>query len=599
MSIEERRFPGHSCGLLREEDVGTNVVVYGWLARRRDHGGLIFLDLRDASGVVQVVAEPGGDAFEEADRARHEWILRVEGTVARRPEGTENPDLPTGAVEIRATALAVLAEAQTPPFIPEDRVTVDEATRLKYRYIDLRRPKMQQNLRLRARVVAAMRRAMEDHGFVEVETPVLTRATPEGARDFLVPSRIEKGKFYALAQSPQLYKQLLMVSGISRYYQIVRCYRDEDPRADRQHEFTQLDLEMSFAEEDDVFDVVESAVCAAAEVAGWPVPELPLPRISWHDAMARFGTDKPDLRISEEIKDLSAAFAQTKFATFAGVLAAGGSILGLRLAGMGSQAARSYLDGLVERAKQLGAKGLVWVVVASDGIRSPVSKYWSESESRAVVELAGASEGDLLILVAGDVQISRRVLGRMRTELAEPKPDSKGSWCWVTSFPLFEWNETEQRLDSLHHPFCAPHPEDIGLVEAGREAILERGPEGVRARAFDLIVDGWEIGSGSVRINDRSVQSKIFSLLGISPQDAEDRFGYLLRAFDFGAPPHAGFAIGLDRLIAVLSGEESIREVIAFPKTQTGHEPMLQTPAPVSRDQLDELGIAIKPQVRR
>lgn len=599
MSASSQRFPGHCCGLLGEGDAGTEVVLYGWLARRRDHGGLIFLDLRDSSGVVQVVAVPGTKAFEPADRARHEWVLRVEGVVARRPEGTENPDLPTGDVEVRATAIGVLAEAETPPFIPEDRVGVDEATRLKYRYIDLRRPKMQENLRLRARVVGAMRRAMDDLGFVEVETPVLTRATPEGARDFLVPSRTDRGKFYALAQSPQLYKQLLMVSGLARYYQVVRCYRDEDPRADRQHEFTQLDLEMSFADEEDVQGAVEHAVVAASEAAGWEPPDLPLPRLTWHEAMERFGSDKPDLRVGEELVDLSAIFDGTRFATFAAVLEDGGSIVGLRLPKRGLDASRSFLDGVVDRAKELGAGGLVWAAVSAEGVRSPVAKYWSDAETSSVVESASAEEGDLLIIVAGDDLMCRRVLGRMRLELLQPDPGARGRWCWITSFPLVEWNESDRRLDPLHHPFCAPHPDDVKLVEAGPRAVLEYGPDRLRARAFDLIVDGSELGSGSVRINDRDLQSRVFALLGIGPEEAEERFGYLLRAFEFGAPPHAGFAIGLDRLVAILAGEESIREVMAFPKTQTGHEPMLGTPAPVAREYLDELGISVRTDSRR
>ncbi len=603
MSRSELRFPGHSCGLLGTADVGSSVVLFGWLARRRDHGGLIFLDLRDSSGVVQVVAEPGTDAFDPADRARHEWVLKVEGTVARRPEGTENPELETGAIEVRAKSVEILAEAKTPPFIPEDRVVVDEATRLEHRYIDLRRPKMQRNLRLRAEVVRAIRAAMDERGFVEVETPALTRATPEGARDFLVPSRVDKGKFYALAQSPQLYKQLLMVAGLGRYYQIARCFRDEDPRADRQHEFTQFDLEMSFADEDDVMEVVEHAVWNAARAAGWEPPSLPLPRIQWEEAMARFGTDKPDLRIRAEIEEVSSVFEKTSFATFGRVLSEGGSILGLRLPGKGRDASRSYLDGLVDRAKQLGAAGMVWVVVSSHGIKSPVAKYWSEAETASFLEKFSGEAGDLIIVVAGERLSSLQVLGKLRQELCEPDPGVVGRWCWITSFPLVEWNETEGRYDALHHPFCAPHPDDVALVfaaaEEGAKQAAGAGASGIRARAFDLVLDGWELGSGSVRIADRRLQSAVFRLLGITPDEAEDRFGYLMRAFEYGAPPHAGFAIGLDRLVAVLAGEESIREVIAFPKTQTGHEPMLKTPAAVEKKFLDELGIALKPQARQ
>ncbi len=592
-------YPGLSCGALRRDDVGKDVVLCGWLARRRDHGGLIFLDLRDASGVVQVVAEPGSDCFEVADRARHEWVLRVEGRVALRPAGTENPELPTGEIEVRARRAEVLAESKTPPFLPEDRIEVEEATRLEFRYLDLRRPKMQRNLRLRARVLAAVRRAMEEQGFLEVETPVLTRATPEGARDFLVPSRTDRGKFYALAQSPQLYKQLLMAAGVGRYYQIARCFRDEDPRADRQHEFTQLDLEMSFASEDDVMAAVESAVAAAAEAAGWEPPETPFPRISWHEAMRRFGTDKPDLRIPQELADVSECFERTSFETFARILSDGGAIVGLRVPEGGARSSRAYLDGLVERARELGARGLVWVVVETESLRSPVAKFWSDQESRRLVSVMGAEAGDLLLLVAGEPTTARSVLGKLRLEVLAPPSGGRGRWCWVISFPLVEWNEKEGRFDPLHHPFCAPHPDDLALVEQGQQAVLDRGPEHVRARAFDLILDGQELGSGSVRVHDRRTQAAVFALLGIGPDDAEDRFGYLLRAFDYGTPPHAGFAVGLDRLVASLAGEESIREVIAFPKTQTGHEPMLSTPAPVSQAHLEELGISVRPRKPR
>ena len=596
---EKGRYPGHICGTLGDDDIDADVTLVGWVARRRDHGGLIFLDLRDSSGVVQIVVEPTSSAYGPADRARPEWVLRVQGRVTRRPEGTDNPELITGCIEVRADQIEVLSEARTPPFIPENRVEVDEATRLRYRYIDLRRPKMQENLKLRSKVASAIRRAMESHGFVEVETPTLTRATPEGARDFLVPSRIDRGKFYALAQSPQLYKQLLMVSGIGRYYQIARCYRDEDPRADRQHEFTQVDLEMSFASEEDVIAVVEQAVSDAAEAAGWPRPRQPFPRFSWQEAMARFGTDKPDLRISQELVDLSSAFEGTSFSTFASVLSDGGSIVALRLPGAGAEASRSFLDGLVDRAKAFGAKGLVWVVASEGSLRSPVAKYWSDKEKAAVLELTGASDADLVLLVAGDSTKSRSVLGRMRTQLLEPETGRGRGWCWITEFPLVEWNENEGRLDPLHHPFCAPHADDVHLLDKGSDFVRELGPERLRARAFDLVLDGWELGSGSVRIHDRTLQSKVLSLLGIAPEEAEERFGYLLEAFEFGAPPHAGFAIGLDRLVAVFAGEESIREVIAFPKTQTGHELMLSTPAPVEKERLDELGISIKPPARR
>lgn len=592
-SYVDMRFKGHSCGLLRLSDCGSSVTLYGWVQHRRDHGGLIFVDLRDASGLVQVVAEPGTEAFDSLDEARSEWVLEVQGEVVRRPPGTENPELETGEVEVRAKSVTVLARSKTPPFVVDDRVAVDENTRLSYRYVDLRRPRMQKNLRTRARIVEALRRSMIAQGFVEVETPVLTRATPEGARDFLVPSRLERGRFYALAQSPQLYKQLLMAGGIVRYFQIARCFRDEDLRADRQPEFTQLDIEMSFATEDDIMAVVEEAVADAAVAAGWERPRTPFPRFTWEESQRRFGTDKPDLRIPEELVDVSAVFEGSEFRAFREAVAAGMSVVALRLAGRGSGAARSWLDSLVEEAKRLGAPGLVWAVVDNEGLKSPVSKYWSEQERRSLVEAVGAGPGDVVALVAAQPWIARQVLGRMRVSHCVPKEGLRGLWCWVVEFPLTSWDEKERRLEPAHHPFCAPHPDDVEVVRRGKQAVLEAGPERVRARAFDLVVDGWELGSGSVRIHDPQLQKAVFALLDITEDEARDRFGYLLSAFEYGAPPHGGFAVGLDRLVAFLLGEDSIREVIAFPKTQTGQEPMLGTPAEVPPAALAELGLRV------
>lgn len=592
-------FPGHACGLVRENQAGQTISLVGWLAHRRDHGGLIFVDLRDSSGVVQVVAEPGTEAYPVVDRARPEWILEIEGRVALRPSGTENPQLPTGAVEVRATRARVLAESKTPPFLIDDRITVDEAKRLEFRYLDLRRPRMLHNLRARAEIVAAVREAMRSQGFIEVETPVLTRATPEGARDFLVPSRLEKGRFYALAQSPQLYKQLLMVAGLGRYYQIARCFRDEDLRADRQPEFTQLDLEMSFATEDDIMAAVELAVVAASEAVGLGAPETPFPRITWREAQRRFGTDKPDLRLPSELVDLTDVFASSDFRAFRSVVEAGGVVVGLRIPSKGSAPSRTWLDSLIERAKALGAAGLVWAVATERGLQSPVSKYWSDEEQGALVERTGARPGDTVALVAGEDLSARQVLGRLRLEVLSPASDIGLRWCWIVDFPLVSWDEKQQKFEALHHPFCAPHPDDEDLVRAGADAVMKAGADAVRARAFDLVVDGWELGSGSIRIHDPQLQRAVFKLLGIDELQAEERFGYLLEAFQYGAPPHGGFAVGLDRLIAVLLGEESIREVIAFPKTQSGQEPMLRTPAPVAEEQLQELGIALRGHTRK
>lgn len=588
------------CGRLDASDVGNVVNLGGWVSHRRDHGGLIFLDLRDATGLVQVVADPGSDAFEAADRSRHEWVLTVTGEVAMRPEGTENTDLLTGAVEVRATRIEVVGEAETPPFVIDDRVEVDEALRLRYRYLDLRRPKMLRHLQDRAAVLTAIRASMADGHLLEVETPTLTRATPEGARDYLVPSRMHPGRVYALAQSPQLYKQLLMVAGVGSYYQIAHCWRDEDLRADRQPEFTQLDLEMSFAGVDEVIKVVEGAVSAAANAIRGQAPSLPFERLTWAESMSRFGTDKPDLRIEGELVELSDVFDASEFKAFAGAIREGGTVIGLRLKGQGAESSRSILDGLVARAQELGAKGLVWMVAQESDIRSPVAKFLSSEELAAIRIRLDLAVGDLALIVADTRKVARQVLGAFRSELGrdaagggELDPDDL-RWCWVTDFPLVEWNESENRLDPLHHPFCSPHPEDLPTIEAGSEAILEANPEKVRALAYDLVLNGWELGSGSVRIHTRSLQRSVFDAIGIDHEEAEEKFGFLLEAFEYGAPPHAGFAVGLDRLIALLVGEHSIREVIAFPKTQTGSEPMTGAPAEAEPGQLSILGLARK-----
>ncbi len=571
----------HRAGDLRAGDVGSSVVVCGWVAHRRDHGGKVFLDVRDVAGLVQVVVDPEEPGLEIAHRVRSEWVLRVEGDVCPRPEGTVNVDLPTGEVEIVARAIDVLNEAEPPPFPLDERTDVDEVVRLRYRYLDLRRAPMQRNLRLRADVNRALRGAMTEQGFVEIETPMLIASTPEGARDFVVPSRLRPGSFYALPQSPQLFKQLTMVGGMDRYFQIARCVRDEDLRADRQFEFMQLDVEMSFADQEDVLDAVSTAVLAAAEAVRPDEAPATIPRMTWHDAMERYGSDKPDVRFGMELVELTDLFGDTEFRAFAGAEA----IKGIRVPGEGEMA-RSRLDAWTERAKTLGAAGLVWIRVRErEELDSPVAKFLSESEQLGLVDALGASAGDLLLLVAGERSTARSVLGQLRLDLGRP-PVSEGlRFVWVVDFPLFDGVGDDGRPIPAHHPFTMPHPEDLGL--------LEMEPLAVRSQAYDLVLNGWELGSGSVRIHRSDLQQRIFSLLGIAPDDAQRRFGFLLDAFRYGAPPHAGFAVGVDRFAAILAGEENIREVIAFPKTQSGADPLTNAPTPIDPAQLRELGLRV------
>lgn len=575
----------HLCGSVDVTDVGHRVVLCGWVARRREHGEhLAFVDLRDHSGVVQCVVDASVDA-------RSEWVIRVEGTVRNRPEGTVNENLSTGRVEIVDCTVSVLNKAEAPPFPVDARADdVDENVRLKYRYIDIRRERMQRNLRVRARVNSAIRRAMEEQSFVEVETPFLMPSTPEGAREFLVPSRKEPGSFYALPQSPQLWKQLLMVAGVDRYYQIARCLRDEDLRADRQYEFMQLDAEMSFVGVDDVLSAISRAVVAAAEVVtGQSTPEIE--RITWKDAMNRFGVDKPDMRFGMELIELTDVFASTEFKAFASAP----SIKGLRVDATAfpdaAAAGRNKLDQLTERAKQLGAKGLVWMRVGEDSaLDSPVAKFLTDPEKQALLAATGAAPGDLLLLVADEWSTTCEVLGQLRNDIGRP-PVHEGPYryVWVVDFPLFVGvNAQTGRPQPGHHPFCQPNPADIDR--------LESDPMSVRALAYDLVLNGWELGSGSIRIHDPEMQRRVFRHLGISDEEADRRFGFFLQPFRFGAPPHGGFAFGIDRLVAILAGEENIREVIAFPKTQSGLDPMTNAPTVVGDGQLAELGIRTLPK---
>jgi aspartyl-tRNA synthetase len=571
----------HDAGTLRASDAGTTVTLAGWVARRRDHGGVAFLDLRDASGVVQVVVRP--DETPTAATIRNEDCVRVAGTVRARPAGNENPELPTGAVEVAADAVEVLAPSETPPFPLEGRVDADENLRLQYRYLDLRRPAARRGLEIRAAANATLRRVLGDRGFLEVETPYLTKSTPEGARDFLVTTHLAPGQFYALPQSPQLFKQLLMVAGIERYYQIVRCFRDEALRADRQPEFTQLDLELSFLDEEDVYALGEELMAAVwRDVLGVELP-VPFPRLTHAEAMRRFGTDKPDLRYGMELVDLRTVFVGTGVGIFAAALEAGGSVLGLRVEG-GADLTRRQLDTLTEQAKARGARGLAWVAVEADGLRSPLDKFFSDAERDALRQATGARPGDLLLVAADRAPVAQTVLGDLRVRLSAERglvPEGDWKFLWVTEFPMFEWDEEAKRWDPAHHPFTAPSPKWADtFMDAPQEAT---------ARAYDLVLNGYELGSGSIRIHRADVQRRVFEALGISAQEAEDRFGFFLKGLTFGAPPHGGFAFGLDRLDMLLAGTPSIRDVITFPKTQSGADPLTGAPTPVPPAQLAEV----------
>ena len=564
------------CGTLTEADEGRLVTVCGWVASRREHGEhLAFVDLRDHTGVVQCVVDHAHDL-------RSEYVLKVTGSVRRRPAGTANPNLPTGQVELGDCEVEVLSKAEPPPFPVTDRTDADETVRLRHRYVDLRRERMQRNLRLRARVNSALRRSMEAQGFVEIETPILVASTPEGARDFIVPSRLHPGRFYALPQSPQLFKQLCMVGGIDRYYQVARCLRDEDLRADRQFEFMQLDVEAAFVGQEDVLGFVSQAVAAATEEATGQAPG-PIGRITWDEAMDRYGSDKPDVRLGMELADLTKVFSATEFNAFKAP-----AVKGIRVPGAGDLT-RSRLDALTDKAKQFGAKGLVWMRVGEGlALDSPVVRFLSEAEQAGVATTLDAEPGDLLLLVADERAKVNHVLGLLRLDLGRPPVNEGGfHFLWVTEFPLFEGVGDDGRPIPAHHPFTMPHQDDVDL--------LETDPMAVRSQAYDLVLNGWELGSGSVRIHRRDVQERVLGLLGIGPAEAQERFGFLLDAFRYGAPPHAGFAFGIDRLVALLAGEENIREVIAFPKTQSGADPLTSAPTPVDPPQLAELGIRVLP----
>jgi aspartyl-tRNA synthetase len=569
-------------GDLRGDDAGRSVVLAGWVARTRDHGGVVFFDLRDREGLVQVVvhSEDAADAYREASRLRSEFVVKVTGEVRHRPEGTANPALATGEVEVVASAIEVLTESDTPPFPIEDRVDVDEALRLTYRYLDLRRPEMTRVAQLRHRVMSSIRRSFDEIGFVDVETPMLTKSTPEGARDFLVPSRLQKGRVYALPQSPQQFKQLLMVAGIDRYYQLVRCFRDEDLRADRHWEFTQLDMEMSFPTEEDVQAVLESMFARLwRDILGKEIP-TPWPRLPYAEALRRYGSDKPDTRYGMELADLTTTFAGSGFRAFANAVAQGGVVKGFAAPGAGSWS-RKDLDALVPEATSRGAAGLVWIAFAGSEPKSPVIQHLSRDETDGTAGATGAGDGDLVLLVADRESRANVALDGLRRLMAARLglvPEGTWNFMWITEFPMFEWSNDEGKWVSVHHPFTMPLTDDLS-------------PETSKARAYDIVLNGVELGSGSIRIHRPDLQTRVFEQLGISAEEARDRFGHMLEAFRYGVPPHGGFAFGVDRVVMLLSGHDNIRDVIAFPKTSSGQELLTGAPSEPTPEQLQLLGI--------
>ncbi len=578
----------HNCGVLRKEQVGSEVVLCGWVSRRRDHGGLIFVDMRDRSGLVQIVFDeavmPAG-TFHEAESLRSEFVLSIRGAVRARSEDTVNPNMETGEVEIVVSDLHILNKAKTPPFYIQDSIDVDEMIRLRYRYLDLRRPEMQANMILRHRVTKLMRDFFDRNGFLEIETPMLCKSTPEGARDFLVPSRLNAGEFYALPQSPQIFKQLLMVSGFEKYFQIVRCFRDEDLRADRQPEFTQLDIEMSFMDQDSILSLMEEMVKELFEKSIGAKIEIPLPRMSWDEAMERFGSDKPDLRFGMELQDITDYVGGSEFKVFNAVLEMGGRVKVINVEGY-ANIPRRELDGLVSYVQGYGAKGLAWIQYTEEGVKSPFKKFYSDETFERIKNAVGAKTGDLLLVVADQPAVVAQALGELRLEMGRRRnlidPDAL-SFLWVVDFPMFEYSAEEKRYKAMHHPFTAPRDEDIPL--------LQTDPGRVKANAYDMVLNGVEIGGGSLRIYRSDLQEQVFETLGLSPEEAREKFGFMMNAFEYGTPPHGGLAFGLDRLVMLMAKRRSIRDVIPFPKTQSASDVMCEAPSPVEEKQLRELYI--------
>ena len=579
------------CGNLDKENVGEEVTIMGWVQRRRDHGGVIFVDLRDKEGLVQVVFNPDIDDFDLANDLRKEYVIAVTGEVLARPDNMVNDDLKTGEIEIQAESLHVFSEAETPPFMIEDDVRAGEDLRLKYRYLDLRRNEMQDNIKLRHKIKTVARDYLNQNGFLDIETPILTKSTPEGARDYLVPSRVNQGKFFALPQSPQLFKQLLMMSGFDRYYQIVRCFRDEDLRADRQPEFTQIDIEMSFMDQDQIMNLIEDMIKEIFNSLELEVPDE-FARMTYKEAIARFGTDAPDTRFGMELVDLSEIVADSEFNVFSGTIAKGGQVKGINLKGEANNFSRKDIDELTEYVGVYGAKGLAWIKVEEDGVNSQIAKFLAEEEIAGILEEMEAEAGDLLFFVADKPKVVADSLANLRVKLAKDLDlydEDEFKLVWVTDFPLLEWDEDEERYVSLHHPFTAPKEEEIEL--------LDDSPEEVTAQAYDLVLNGIELGGGSVRIHDQELQQKIFKLLAMDDEEIENKFGFLLEAFKYGTPPHGGVAFGLDRLVMLLGKLNSLREVIAFPKTQRATCLLTDSPNEVTQEQLDELGLEVEAEI--
>ncbi|NLT51389.1 MAG: aspartate--tRNA ligase [Ignavibacteria bacterium] len=581
----------HTCGDLREVNIGESVVLNGWVDTRRDLGGVIFIDLRDRYGITQVLFEPtfNKDSHELAKQLRTEFVISVEGKVRKRPEGTENSEISTGNIDVMVEKLVILNEAVTPPFPIKNNIDVNEDLRLKFRYLDLRRKEMQSNLIMRHKIAQTARRYFDSQSFIEIETPVLMKSTPEGARDFLVPSRLHKGKFYALPQSPQQYKQLLMVSGFDRYFQIVKCFRDEDLRADRQPEFTQIDLEMSFIDQEDVFGIMEGFMkILLKEIKDYDL-QTPILRLSFNDAMEKYGIDKPDLRFGLEMITMTDIFSKSEFRVFKDTIESNGIITGL-LAEKCGDYTRNQLDALTEFAKKQGAGGLIWMRVKENELEAPIAKFLSDEEKKNIVARLNAKPGDLIFMISGPRLKALSAMGQLRLEMAERlnliSPDAPPALLWVTDFPLFEWDEETKRFYAMHHPFTSPRVEDIELMETN--------PGAVKARAYDLVLNGNEIAGGSIRIHNSKLQALMFKTLGITGQEAEEKFGFLMNAFKYGAPPHGGMAFGLDRLVMLLAGRNSIREVMAFPKTSSGMSLMDDSPSNVDADQLKDLHIKLR-----
>ncbi|MCY7771571.1 aspartate--tRNA ligase [Bacillus haynesii] len=585
------------CGEITEKAIGESVVLKGWVQKRRDLGGLIFIDLRDRTGIVQVVFNPDVSkaALETAESIRSEYVLDITGKVVAREEATVNPNLKTGRIEIQAESVEVLSAAKTPPFAISDQAAeVSEDIRLKHRYLDLRRPEMFNSLKMRHNVTKAVRRFLDDNGFLDIETPVLTKSTPEGARDYLVPSRVHEGEFYALPQSPQIFKQLLMVSGFDRYYQIARCFRDEDLRADRQPEFTQIDIEMSFMSQEDIMKLSEEMMAHVMRETHGIEISLPLPRMSYEDAMNRYGSDKPDTRFGMLLTDVSEAVKDSDFKVFASAVTSGGAVKAINVKGAAANYSRKDIDALGEFAANYGAKGLAWLKTEEDGLKGPIAKFFAGEKQEALVQALDAADGDLLLFVADKLEVANDALGALRLKLGKELnliDESLFNFLWVVDWPLLEYDAEEGRYYAAHHPFTMPVREDLKLIETN--------PQDMKAQAYDLVLNGYELGGGSIRIFEKDVQEKMFGLLGFSEEEAKEQFGFLLEAFEYGAPPHGGIALGLDRLVMLLSGRTNLRDTIAFPKTASASCLMTEAPSEVDNAQLDELHLEIKHKIRQ